>query len=110
MLEGFLVEELALLRLHRRVTDHASSAADQGDRLVAALLEVLEDHYADKVTDVQGVGCRVDTDISRLRAFHEFFFSSRHDILYHASPFEFLYEILHRMNVFSLWAAKTPQR
>ena len=64
-----------------------------------ALLEVLQNHYTDKVADVQGISCRVDSDISRLRAFHEFLLSSWHDVLDHASPLKFLYEILHLLMI-----------
>ena len=39
-----LVKKIALLRLHRRVTDHTCSASDEGDRLVTAVLEMLQDH------------------------------------------------------------------
>ena len=99
--EGLLIEKLALLGLHRRVTDHAGGSADQGDRLVTALLEMPQYHYADKMADVQGVSRRVDSDISGLRTFHKFLLSPGHDVLDHASPSQFLNEILHRMNMFS---------
>ena len=95
VLEGLLIEEFALLGLHRRITNHACGASDKGDRLVAALLEVLQNHYANEVADVQGISCRIDPDISGLRAFHEFLLSPGHDVLDHAPPLKFLYEILH---------------
>ena len=51
--EGLLVEKIALLGLHRGVADHAGSSSDKGDRAVAGVLEMLEHHYADQMTDVQ---------------------------------------------------------
>jgi len=97
VLEGLLVQKVPFLGFHRRVADHSGRSSDQGDRLVSALLEMLQDHDADKVADVQGISRRVDADVGGLRTFHKFFLSSRHDVLDHASPFEFLYEILHCM-------------
>ena len=96
--ERCLVEQVALLALHRRVADHAGGAADQRERLVAAVLEMLQDHHAHQVPDVQGVRRRVDSDVRRLRAFHQFLFRSRHDILDHAAPFQLFNKILHRLH------------
>ena len=62
---------------------------------MTAVLEMLQDHDADHMADVERICCRVDTDICRSRALHELLFSSRHDVLDHASPLEFLYKILH---------------
>ena len=59
------VEQIALLRLARRVTDHTRSATDQRQRLVAATLEMTQNHHTAQVSDVQRIGCRVDTQISR---------------------------------------------
>ena len=63
-----------------------------------AVLEMLEYHDAHQMPYMQGVSCRVNPDVCCRRPFHKFFFSSRHDVLDHAPPFEFLNEILHRMN------------
>ena len=98
VVEGGLVQQVALLAFHRRVADHAGGAADEGEGLVAAVLEMLEYHYADEMPDVQGVRRGVDPHVSGLRAFHQFFFRSGHDILDHASPFELFYKILHRIH------------
>ena len=96
VVQGGLVQEVALRRLHRRVADHAGGAAHEGDGFVAAALEMLQDHHADKVADMQGVGRRVDAYVGSRRAFHEFLFRTRHDVLDHASPSEFFNKILHR--------------
>ena len=93
--EGLLVQEVALRRFHRRVADHAGGSAHQGEGLVAAALEMLEDHHADEMSDMEGVGRGVDAYVGSLRAFHEFLFRSRHDVLDHASPSEFFYKVLH---------------
>ena len=53
---------------------------------MAAILEVLEYHYADHVADMEGIRCRVDADIGGCRAFEEFFLRARHDVLDHAPP------------------------
>ena len=97
MCEGRLIEQVALLGLHRRVADHAGGSADEGVWLVTAVLEMLEYHDADEVPDVQRVSCRVDAYIGACRAFHKFLFSSGHNVVDHSSPLKFLYKILHRM-------------
>ena len=97
VLDGILGQHLTHVGAAGGVTDQGRTVADQGDRFVSALLEMLQDHDADKVADVQGISRRVDADVGGLRTFHKFFLSSRHDVLDHASPFEFLYEILHCM-------------
>ena len=97
--QGFEREEIPLLRFARRVSDHSGRAAHKCDRFVPAFLEMLQYHYTDKMPDVKRVRSRVDSDICGRRAFHQFFFSSGHNVLNHAPPFEFLYKILHRMNV-----------
>ena len=96
VIQGGLVQEIPFGRLHRRVADHAGGAAHEGEGLVAAALEMLQDHHADEVADMQGVGRRVDAYVGSRRAFHEFLFRTRHDVLDHASPSEFFNKILHR--------------
>ena len=86
MVEGGLVQEVALGALHRRVADHSGGASHEGEGLVPAILEMLEYHYTHKVTDMQRVGRGIDSHICRLRAFHELFFRPGHDVLDHASP------------------------
>ena len=51
--QGLLVDELALLRLHRGVTDHARGTTDQGYGTMSGTLQVLEHHHAHEVADVQ---------------------------------------------------------
>ena len=84
--EGSLVQKVPFLGLHGWVADHSCSTSDQRIRLMAALLEMLQDHDAHKVSDVKGVSRRVDSYVCSLRAFHELFFGSGHDVLDHPSP------------------------
>ena len=51
--EGLLVEKVALLGLHRRVAYHSRGASYEREGLVPAVLEMLENHDADHVPDVQ---------------------------------------------------------
>ena len=51
--QGGLVDEHALLRLHRGVAYHAGGAAYEGDGPVAGALEVLEHHDAHQVAYMQ---------------------------------------------------------
>ena len=62
---------------------------------MSAGLEVLEYHYADKVSYVQRVACGVDADISGGGAFEQFLLGAGHDVVDHSSPLEFFYKILH---------------
>ena len=92
--ERRLVEQVALLRLARGVADHARSAPDEGQRTMAAQLEVLENHHADQVADMQRIGRGVDAQIGRGHLFFELFLGSRHDGVDHPAPFEFFDKIL----------------
>ena len=94
--ECLLIEKIALGALHRRVADHSRSTSHESVRLMPAALEVLEYHYAYQMADMQRVSRRVDPNVGGSRAFHKFFFSPWHDVMDHASPFQFLYKILHR--------------
>ena len=96
--ERLLVQKVPLLAFHRRVADHARSAAHQRDRRMAAALEMLEYHHTDKMPDMQAVRRRVNPDVRRLRPFHQFLFRPRHDILDHAAPFQLFNKILHRLH------------
>ena len=58
--QRLLVEQVALERLAGRVANHARRSADQKDRLMAATLEMLQDHHADQMPDMQRVGRRID--------------------------------------------------
>ena len=53
VIECLLVKKITLLRLHRRVTDHAGRSTNKGDRLVSAVLEMLQDHDAHHMSDME---------------------------------------------------------
>ena len=91
----FFVQQVAFRAFHGRVSDHAGGTADEGDGLVAAALEVFQNHHAYQVADVQGIGRGVNAYVGRLRAFHQFLFRSGHDVLDHASPGKLLNKIDH---------------
>ena len=60
---------------------------------------------------MQAVRRRVDTHIGGGHLFHQLFFSSRHDVLEHASPTQFFNEIFsHRFNVISKAGAKVHKK
>ena len=89
----FLRKQVALLRFHGRVADHAGGAADQRDGLMPAALQVAQHHDAHQMSDVQRVGSRVDAHVRRGHALFQHFVRARHDVVNHAAPCEFLYEI-----------------
>ena len=91
--EGLNIEELAFLAFHRGVADHAGGAADEGDGLMAAALEVLEYHHANEVADMEGVGGGVDAQVSRGHPFLELVFRAGHHLVNHVAPGKFFYEI-----------------
>ena len=64
---------------------------------MAAILKMLQNHYAYKVSDMERISGRVYSDICSGRAFHQFFFSSGHNVVDHTSPLQFFYKILHRI-------------
>ena len=93
--KGFLVKQISLRRLHGRVSNHSRGTTHQRNRPMPALLEVLKYHHAYQVTYMQRVCRWVYSHISSLRSFHKFLFRPGHNILDHASPFEFFYKVLH---------------
>ena len=97
--KSLFVKQVALVALHRRVAYHSGCSADKGIRFVAAGLEVLQYHYADKVPDVQRITRRIDPYISGHHPFAQLFFGSRGDVVNHTPPSQFLYEILFHMLV-----------
>ena len=108
-----LVEQVALLRLARRVADHARRAPYECQRAVSAHLEVLEDHYAHQVADVQRIGRGIDAQVGRRHLLFELFLCSGHDRVDHAAPFEFFDEIFHMCHFFviSVWSViRSPGR
>ena len=62
--EGLLIEKIALSTLHRRVANHSGSTSYKSVRFIAASLEVLEYHYADKMSYMKGISGRVNANIS----------------------------------------------
>ena len=92
-----LIDKDALLRLARRITNHACGTTDQSVWLVSATLEMTQHHHTHEVSDVQGICGGVNTKVSRGHLLLELFFSAGHHVLYHAAPSEFFYEILHRI-------------
>ena len=53
VVEGLLVEKVALCAFHGWVSDHAGRSAYECDGLVSGCLEVFEQHDADEVSDVE---------------------------------------------------------
>ena len=97
--QRLLVEQVALERLAGRVANHARRSADQKDRLMAATLEMLQDHHADQMPDMQRVGRRINPDVGGRHFLGQLFLGARHDVVNHASPPEFLNKI-HRLAIF----------
>jgi len=91
--EGLFVDEHALLTLHRGVADHAGSTAYEGQGLMAGALKVLEHHDAYEVADVEGVGCRVDSEVGGGHPLFEFFFGTGHYGVDHSAPGEFFNKV-----------------
>ena len=88
-----LVQQVALLALAAGVANHAGGAAQQGDGLVAAALQMAQHHDATEVADMETVGSGVDAHVGRHLFFLKEFFGARHHLVDHAAPCEFLYEI-----------------
>ena len=93
--QGLLVEEIALLALTRRVTNHTCSTSNEGKGFVATTLEVAKHHHTAEVSDVERIGSGVDAEVSSHLFLLEQFVSARHHLVYHPTPCEFLYEIFH---------------
>ena len=94
VVEGGLIEEIALLGFSGRVSDHSGSSAHEGNRLVSAFLEMLEYHNADHMAYVKRIGRGINAHVCCRRTFHKLLLSARHDVLDHAPPSEFLDKIL----------------
>ena len=91
--KGFFVKQVAFLRLAGGVADHTGGATEKYDGAVAAFLQVLEHHHAHEMSDVEGVGGRINADVSRGHLFLELFFRSGHHIVNHATPFQFFNKV-----------------
>ena len=86
-------EQFALGGLEGGVANHAGGAADDGQRLVAGHLEVLEQHDGDEVADMEAVGGGVDADVGGGYFFVELLLGAGHDVVNHTAPFKFFYKI-----------------
>ena len=86
-------KEFALGSLERGVANHACGTAHNGQGLMPGHLQVLEKHDAHQVSNMERVGGGVDADIGSGYFFVELFFCAGHDVVNHATPFEFLYEV-----------------
>ena len=93
MEQSLLVEQVALLALAAGIANHACSTAHESQRLVATTLEVAQHHHTAKVTDVQGVGSGVNTQICCLLSRCQHFFCAGHHLMEHSSPFQFFNKI-----------------
>ena len=85
-LQGFFSKQITFCRLAGRVANHTRSTAYQRQRLMAATLEVTQYHHTAKVSYVQGVCRRVETDVCSHLFFCQQFFRTRHHIVEHATP------------------------
>ena len=85
-LQGFLVQQVTLLRLAGGVANHARGTADERQRLVSATLEVAQDHHAAQMADVEGIGRRVKTDVSSHLFLGQQLFRAGHHVVEHATP------------------------
>ena len=84
----FLVEEVSLGAFSGGVSDHPRGATDEGEGFVTGLLEVAEHHHAAEVSDVQGVGGRVNADVGSCHPFGKHFVCSGHHLMQYAAPFQ----------------------
>ena len=84
-------EEFSFLGFEGGVANHAGGATHNGQGLVACQLEVFQQHDGDEVSDMERVGRRVNTYVSRSDFLFELLFGARHDVMNHTAPFEFFY-------------------
>ena len=87
MVKRFGVEQVSFLTLARRVANHTRGSADKQEGFVAALLQMTQHHNATKVADVERIGRRVGAEIGRCKVLLQVFFSTRHHLGKHATPF-----------------------
>ena len=95
VLQGIHVEQLALGRLERGIADQAGGSAHEGKGLVARPLKVHEHHDLHEVAHAQRIGGGVKADVGLLRARIQKVFGSRHAVVQHAPPPEFVYKRSH---------------
>ena len=85
--QGLFVEQVALLRFARGVANHTGSTPDQGQRFVAAALEMSQHHHAAQVAYVERIGRGVETQVGGNHFLFKEFFCTRHHGVYHSAPF-----------------------
>ena len=65
VLDRLFCHHLAHVGTSGRVADHRRTASDQGDRLVACLLQTLHQAKCHEVSDMKAVRGRVEADVKR---------------------------------------------
>ena len=95
MPQSLLIQEFALLTLHRRVANHTGCSAHKRNRLMPAGLKMLKHHNTHQVTYMQRIRSRVNPHISRCALLHKLLLRPRHNSVDHTSPLKFLNKILH---------------
>ncbi len=99
MPERRLIEQVPFLGFARRVSDHSGGASYQSDGFVPAKLKVLQHHHAHQVPDMQGIGCRVNPDISHGHFLFKLFSGPGHDIMDHSPPGQ----LINKVHVFNFY-------
>ena len=89
VLDSVDVEELAFGGLPTRVADHSCGSADQRNGVVPTALPVHQHHYRHQVSNVQGVGGGIESNVARDIAFCEQFFQPGRHVMQHAAPLQF---------------------
>ena len=65
VLDHFSSHHFAHVGLPGRISDHRRTAADEANGTVPCALHMSHDHHAQKMTDMQTVRRRIETDIKR---------------------------------------------
>ena len=98
--QGFVVQEVAFLRLAAGVANHASCSAHEDDGLVATTLQVAQHHDAAEVSYVEGIGRGIGAEVGCHHLLLQEFFRTRHDLCEHASPFQFFNKVLSHIQLY----------
>ena len=98
--QGFVVQEVALLRLAAGVANHARCSANEDDGLVATTLQVAQHHDTAEVSYVEGIGCWIGAEVGSHHLLLQEFFRTRHDLCEHASPFQFFNKVLSHIQLY----------
>ena len=89
------IEQVSLLTLTRGVANHTGGTTHKDDGFMATTLQVTQHHDATQVSDVEGVGCGVSSQIGCYHLLLEEFLGTRHHLCQHTAPFQFFNKILH---------------